>query len=129
MSLEQRSNRYSADRLRVSPEIAIQRFKQIIKLIYKKHRLPLPNRNQVYMADSAVEAEYGLSRVYNSSDIDILTPEPKDISPKKISQLENEIRNALGESGVDFNFAPLEDLQSGNAYGRMCRRISNFSWN
>lgn len=112
----------------ITPEIAVSKFKKTLVDIYSKEGLSLPNENQVYLADSAVEADYGLGRVYNTSDIDILLPEPEGLSGGEVSLLEQEIRDELGESGVDFNFAPLEDLKNGDAYGRACRKIENFSW-
>ncbi|MDH5533239.1 MAG: hypothetical protein OEX81_02300 [Candidatus Pacebacteria bacterium] len=120
---------YESRSPKVSPEVAVSRFKQIMKDIYKNWDLTLPD--QLYLADSAVEAEMGVPgvRVYGgTSDIDILAPEPIDLDQKEIGILEQEIRNSVEESGVDFNFAPKNDLLNGNAYDRVCRPINNFSW-
>lgn len=114
---------------KINPEVAISRFKKIMKAIYQDKNLDLPS--QLYLADSAVEAEMGVpgARVYGgTSDIDILAPEPKNLDQSEIRILEKKIRDKLYESGVDFNFAPNEDLIDGNAYGRVCRPIENFRW-
>jgi len=114
---------------KINPEVAISRFKEIMKNIYKDWGIGLPS--QLYLADSAVEAEMRVpgARVYGgTSDIDIIAPEPKDLDQSEISKLEEEIRHSIGESGVDFNFAPEDDLTSGNAYDRVCRPIKNFQW-
>ncbi len=113
--------------IRVTPDIAIARFKKVMKETYLRYRLPLPQ--QLYLADSAVEEEMGLGRFYGgTSDIDILAPEPPELSGDQIGRLEAELRQAIAETGVDFNFSPEAELKAGNAYGRPCRPIKQFSW-
>jgi hypothetical protein len=106
----------------IKPEVAMKRFYLTLIEKYAKYNLELPPT--LYLADSRAEEDFEVPdvRAYPSSDIDILVAEP-EVDESTSTGLETEIRDALGESGVDFNFAPLEDLKKGNAYGRVCKPI------
>lgn len=121
------ARRSSEEAPKVNFDVALRKFISVMKRIYTEKGMTLPE--ELFVSDSFVEAEMGLNRFYGgTSDIDILAPEPEGLSSQEIGKLETQIRNSLGESGVDFNFADIEDLRRGDAYGRPCRPIPRFSW-
>lgn len=112
---------------KVNFDVAVRRFAAAMKDVYKSRKMELPK--QLYVSDSFVEDMMGLGRFHGgSSDIDILVPEPEGMSVKDITLLETEIRDKLGESGVDFNFHDADELRRGNAEGRPCIPIPRFVW-
>lgn len=106
-------------RKKVDLNVALCVFTQKVKTAYRQHGLDLPE--QVYITDSFAEEQIGVPGVRfhsGSSDLDILFPEP-DLSIGQVRDLEMDIRNMLTNTGVDFAFAPQEELGMRNGYGRI----------
>jgi len=123
-----RQGKGARESLRVDFNTAWKQFIEIMRNVYSNNNLTLPKH--IYTTDSMEEQNLKIQgkgatvRTFNTSDIDILAEEPPGLSHKQLSKLENEIRNQLGETGVDFNFANPDDLEDDTAYDRPIRKHS-----